>query len=78
MFNVGDTVRYEEAKGKTGVPYEGIILEIKEQIRISYHNTSGQTIIWVDPSEIELSDAFECAHDNECGWCDGTGECIYE
>ena len=78
MFKVGATIRYAEADGETPVPYEGIVLEVKEQIKISYHNTSGQTIIWVNPCQIELSDAFECTHENECGWCDGTGECIYE
>lgn len=78
MYKVGDTIRYEETQGGIGVPYEGMILEIKEQIKISYHNTEGQTVIWVDPAEVEILDTFQCAHDNECGWCDGTGECIYE
>jgi len=78
VFNVGNIIRYDEAKGGDGEPLEGMILEIREQIKISYHNADRQIIIWVDPSEIELSDTFECTHDNECGWCDGTGECIYE
>lgn len=78
MFKVGDSIRYADAKGGAGEPLEAMILEIKEQIKISYHTTERQTVIWVDSCQIELLDTFECTHENECGWCDGTGECIYE
>ncbi|MCP4757100.1 MAG: hypothetical protein GY866_40065 [Proteobacteria bacterium] len=78
MFRVGDTICYLDTNAENNVASQGMILEIKEQIKISYHNTNGQEIIWVDASEIELIDTSRCAHNSECGWCDDTGKCFYE
>jgi len=78
MFKVGDTICYKDSKGKDNAVFQGMILEIKEQIRISYHNSNQQKVIWVDFSEIELINSERCSHNAECGWCDDTGKCIYE
>jgi len=78
MFKAGDTICYLDTRGKNPTVYQGMVLEIKEQVKISYHTTSGQEIIWVDASEIELQDSSRCSHNSECGWCDDTGKCIYE
>jgi|TARA_Y100000310_G_scaffold345763_1_gene469562 hypothetical protein len=78
MFKVGDTISYGHVKDQDGKPVDGMILEIKEQIKISYHEDDVQTIVWVEPGHIEPSDTFDCTHENECGWCEGSGECIYE
>ncbi len=78
MFKVGDTICYLDTKGENNGVSEGMVLEIKERIKISYHNTNGQEIIWVDASEIELVNSSRCTHNAECGWCDDTGKCIYE
>ncbi len=78
MFKVGDTVRYVDTHSGNSEPSEAMVIEIKEQIKISYHIDDLQTIIWVDSGEIEVSDVFDCTHDAECGWCDGTGDCIYD
>ena len=78
MLKVGDPICYMDTKAEDNPIFHGIVLEIKEQIRISYHDTAGQQILWVDASEIEAQDTSRCAHNAECGWCDDTGHCIYE
>jgi hypothetical protein len=78
MFEVGDSVCYIDTKAGKKVVCHGMVLEIKEQIKISYHNTNGQEIVWVDPTEIDKINSSRCSHNAECGWCDDTGECIYE
>ena len=77
MFKVGDDICYLDAAGENNTIFQGTVLEIKEQIRISYHHTNGQKIIWIDASEIDLQDPSRCSHNAECGWCDDTGKCIY-
>jgi hypothetical protein len=78
VFKVGDAICYSDTRGKTTLIFQGMVLEIKEQIKISYHTTNGQEITWVDSSEIELQNSSRCSHNAECGWCDDTGKCIYE
>ncbi len=78
MFKVGDSICYSDKKAENGVIFQGIVLEIKARIRISYHNTNSQEIIWVDASEIELQNTHQCSHKAECGWCDDTGKCLYD
>ena len=78
MFKVGDTICYLDVRGEEKSVFQGMVLEIKEQIKISYYNNKDQEIVWVDPSEIELQDSSRCSHNAECGWCDDTGKCIYE
>lgn len=78
MFKVGDTVCYIQSEGEQKTILQGIVLEVKEHIKISYHYNDEQEIIWVDSSEIELINTSRCSHNAECGWCDDTGECIYK
>lgn len=78
MFKVGDPICYSDTKAEEEAIFQGIVLEIKAQIRISYHNATGQEIIWVDAAEIELQNTSRCSHNAECGWCDDTGTCIYD
>jgi hypothetical protein len=78
MFRAGNTICYLDTRGEEDVVRQGMVLEVGERIKISYHNTNGQEIIWVDPSEIELLNSSRCTHNAECGWCDDSGKCIYE
>jgi hypothetical protein len=78
MFKAGDTICYLDNRGKHPAVYQGMVLEIKGQVKIRFHTTNGQEVIWVDASEIELQDSSRCSHNAECGWCDNTGKCIYE
>lgn len=75
---MGETVCYFGSKNKKQEPFQGLILEIKDRIKISYFDAPEQRIIWVDPEDIEKQDTSRCAHNAECGWCDDTGKCIYE
>ena len=78
MFKVGDTVCYFVSKEENQEPFQGLVLEVKDRIKISYFEAPLQKIIWVDPEDIEKGDSSRCAHNAECGWCDDTGQCIYE
>ena len=78
MFKIGDTICYFKSKDKNQEPFQGMVLEIKDRIKISYIEELEQKIIWVDPEEIEKRNTSRCAHNAECGWCDDTGKCIYE
>ena len=78
MFKIGDTICYFKSKDKNQEPFQGMVLEIKDRIKISYIEELEQKIIWVDPEEIEIRNTSRCAHNPECGWCDDTGKCIYE
>lgn len=78
MFKVGDTICYFRLKEENREPFQGLVLEVKDQIKISYFDPPLQKIIWVDPEDIEKQDHSRCAHNAECGWCDDTGKCIYE
>jgi hypothetical protein len=77
-FKVGETICYFRSKGEKKEPFHGMILEIKDQIRISYFDPPKQKIIWVDPQTLEKPDSFRCAHNAECGLCDDSGKCLYE
>jgi len=78
MFKVGDNICYLPPEDETQHPYKGMVLEIKDRIRISYFNETDQQIVWVDPDDLEKEGTNRCAHNAECGWCDDTGKCIYE
>jgi len=78
MFNVGDAICYCDANSENKAIFQGFVLEVKEQIKISYHDTSGQKVIWVDAGDLESRDTSRCSNNDECGWCDDTGKCIYE
>lgn len=78
MFKIGDTICYCKTKDEQQEPFQGMVLEIKDRIKISYIEELVQKIIWVDPEEIEKLNTSRCAHNAECGWCDDTGKCIYE
>ena len=78
MFKIGDTICYFKSKDKNQEPFQGMVLEIKDRIKISYIEELEQKIIRVDPEEIEKRNTSRCAHNAECGWCDDTGKCIYE
>lgn len=78
MFKVGDDICYQIPTEEHQQIFQGMVLEVKDQIRISYFDTTEQKIIWVDPDHLELQNTSRCAHNAECGWCDDTGKCIYE
>jgi hypothetical protein len=78
MYKIGDTICYFKGKDKKQEPFQGMVLEIKDRIKISYIEELEQKIIWVDQKEIEIRNTSRCAHNAECGWCDDTGKCIYE
>ena len=78
MFKVGDTVCYFKSKEENQEPFQGLVLEVKDRIRISYFDAPRQKVIWVDPGDLEKQNTSRCAHNAECGWCDDTGKCIYE
>ena len=75
MFQKGDDIIYVGSKKET---FPGRVLEIKTWIKISYDHPSGAKTAWVRPDHIELQEENRCAHNDECGWCDDTGECIYK
>jgi hypothetical protein len=78
MFKVGDNICYLGAVDENQEPFKGMVLEVKDQVRISYFDTTQQQVVWVDPEDIELHTTSRCAHNSECGWCGDTGKCIYE
>ena len=78
MFKVGDTICYLGSRDEKKEPLQGMIVEIKDRIKISYFEAPMQKMIWVDPEDIEKQNTSRCAHNAECGWCDDTGQCIYE
>jgi hypothetical protein len=77
-FSVGETVCYFGSQPKRPEPFSGLVLEIRDRIKISYFDPPEQKILWVDPEDIEKQSSSRCAHNAECGWCDDTGKCIYE
>ncbi len=78
MFKVGDNICYRVPESDDPEIFKGMVLEVKEKIRISYHNSATQHVIWVDAADLEKHDTSRCAHNAECGWCDDTGTCIYD
>ena len=78
MFKIGDTICYCKTRDEKQEPFQGMVLEIKDRIKIGYIEELVQKIIWVDPEEIEKLNTSRCAHNAECGWCDDTGKCFYE
>lgn len=78
MFKVGDTICYLRSEDGNQEPFQGLVLEIKDRIKISYFDAPVQKIVWVNPDDIEKKNTSRCAHNAECGWCDDTGKCIYE
>jgi hypothetical protein len=78
MFKVGDTVCYFKSKEENQEPFQGLVLEVKDRIKISYFDAPQQRIVWVSPEEIWKQDTHRCAHNAECGLCDDTGKCFYE
>ena len=78
MFNVGDNVCYLSLKNGKKQAFQSMVLEVKEKIKISYHESTKQNVIWVNPADIELINTSRCAHNVECGWCEDEGKCIYE
>lgn len=78
MFKVGDTVCYLSSKNSAKQTFQGMVLEVKENVRISYFDSTEQHVIWVDPADLELLNTSRCAHNAECGWCEDEGRCIYE
>ena len=78
MFKVGDSVCYLRAMESDETPFKAMVLEVKDQIKISYFDATKQRVLWVDPDDLELHNTSRCAHNAECGWCDDTGKCIYE
>ena len=78
MFMIGDSICYFTGSDKKQEPFQGMVLEIKDRIKISYIEGLEPKIVWVAPERIEKRDTSRCAHNAECGWCDDTGKCIYE
>lgn len=78
MFKIGDNICYFESRGKNEKPFRGMVLEIKDKIRISYFDAAEQKILWVDPEQLTKQNTSRCANNEECGLCDDTGKCFYE
>jgi len=78
MFKVGDSICYLKAGTNKQETFKGMVLEVRDKVKISYHNSSVQHVVWVDPGDLEIQNTSRCAHNAECGWCDDTGKCIYE
>ena len=78
MFKIGDNICYLKVVDADKAPLKGMVLEVKDKIRISYFNATKQNVVWVNPDDLELQNTSRCAHNAECGWCDDTGKCIYE
>lgn len=78
MFKVGDMICYFKSKKENHEPFQGLVLEVKDRIKISYFEAPEQKIIWVDPEALEKPHSFRCSHNAECGLCDDTGKCLYE
>ena len=75
MFQKGDEVFYLNSKNET---YAGKVLETDTQVKISYNNSSGKIIEWVNQENLTPLRDTKCAHNEECGWCGDTGKCIYD
>lgn len=76
MFRVGDDICYMNTKKET---CPGRVLEIEnKRVKIRYDDLHGTKTQWVNADDIELRETSRCAHNDECGWCDDTGKCIYE
>ncbi len=78
IFKVGEAILYHGPEDKTRESFPGLVLEIRDRIKISYFDPPEQKIIWVDPEALEKPDSFRCAHNAECGLCDDSGKCLYE
>ncbi|MBW2092838.1 MAG: hypothetical protein JRI34_12055 [Deltaproteobacteria bacterium] len=74
MFKVGDQIFYVNSKQEI---FPGRILDIKKRVKISYNHFTGKKTLWVSPNNIQPLDTTRCAHNEECGWCADTGNCIY-
>lgn len=75
MFQKGDEIFYVNSRNET---YAGRVLDIKEQVMISYNNSRGKQTKWVDQKNLTPLKDTKCAHNEECGWCGDTGKCIYD
>jgi len=78
MFKVGDNVCYLSLENGKKQTFQGMILEVREKVKISYFDAAEQNVVWVNPVDIELLNTSRCAHNAECGWCEDEGKCIYE
>ena len=74
MFQVGDEILYVNPEKET---FHGRILDIKNRVKIRYNHFTGLRDRWVSPDSIQTQETSRCAHNDECGWCDDTGKCIY-
>ena len=78
MFKTGDNICYTRRKNGEQEPVKGMVLQVKNRIKISYFDATEQKVEWVDADDLKAQDDSRCAHNAECGWCDDTGKCIYD